>query len=165
MRALDQPGRIAARRVIIWVGIMMAVSLLIMTFGALRAFDAAIQPELDKRSRLIGTSIRDSVENALEMGLPLGAVAGANKYLEDVLHEFEEVRSITLLTRSGEIVSQAESATTSETSVVSRVANVGARVGPSFSVPILNRNTLVGEVRIEIEPGYAVMLAVGATGL
>ncbi|WP_413717951.1 MFS transporter [Silicimonas sp. MF1-12-2] len=154
MRVLDQPGRIAARRVIIWVGIMMAVSLLIMTFGALRAFDAAIQPELDKRSLLIGTSIRDSVENALEMGLPLGAVSGADKYLEDVLQEFDEVRSITLLTRSGEIVSQAESATTSETSVVSRVANVGARAGPSFSVPILNRNTLVGEVRIEIEPGY-----------
>ncbi len=154
MRAEDQPGRIAARRVIIWVGLMMAISLLIMTFGALRAFDAAIQPELDKRSRLIGTSIRDSMENTLEMGIPLGSVAGADQYLEDVLSEFGEVRSITLLTRSGEIVSHAGSVGISETSVVSRVASVGAKAGPSFSVPILNRNTLVGEVRIEIEPGY-----------
>ncbi|MFT5130152.1 MAG: MFS family permease [Rhodothermales bacterium] len=153
-RTQDQPGRIAARRVIIWVGLMMTVSLLVMTFGALRAFDAAIQPELDKRSRLIGTSIRDSVENALEMGIPLGSIAGADRYLEDVLNEFEEVRSIALLTRSGEVISQTKSAVIAEKSVVSRVANVGAKAGPSFAVPILNRNTLVGEVRIEIEPGY-----------
>lgn len=154
MSAKDQPGRIAARRVIIWVGIMVAVSLSVMMFGALRAFDAAIQPELDKRSRLIGTSIRDSVENALEMGVPLASVAGADRFLEGVKNEFEEVRSIVLLTTRGEVVSRVDAGAQDDKSVVARVANVGAREGASFSIPILSRNTLVGEVRIEIEPGY-----------
>ena len=77
MKSINQPGRLAARRVILWVGLVMALSLLVMMFGTLRAFDTAIQPEMDKRARLIGSTVRDGFERALELGLPLSAVAGS----------------------------------------------------------------------------------------
>ena len=154
MKSINQPGRLAARRVILWVGLVMALSLLVMMFGTLRAFDTAIQPEMDKRARLIGSTVRDGFERALELGLPLSAVAGSDRFLQNVLGEFDEVRTISLVAANGTVISSANRESAATASVVSRVANVGTEQRPHFRLPILSRNTLVGEIQIEVEPTY-----------
>lgn len=149
-----QPGRVAARRVIIWVGLTVALSLLVMMFGALRAFDAGIQPEMEKRSRLIGATVRDGLERALELGVPLESVAGADTFLNNVLDEFADVQNIRLLNSKGELITEARREETIENTVVARFANVGAAKQPYFALPILNRNTLVGELQIAFDPTF-----------
>lgn len=154
MKSVSQPGRIAAHRVILWVGLMMAVSLLVMMFGALRAFDAAIQPEMDKRSRLIGTTVRDGLERALELGVPLESVAGTDAFVQRIVAEFDEVQSITLLNAQGNVIARANRDPAPDGTVVSRVASVGTKSRPLFTLPVLSRNTLVGELRIEIDLAF-----------
>ncbi|WP_318340084.1 MFS transporter [Defluviimonas sp. D31] len=132
----------------------MALSLLVMMFGTLRAFDTAIQPEMDKRARLIGSTVRDGFERALELGLPLSAIAGSDRFLQKVLTDFDEVRAISIVATDGTVISRADRQRDTRKSVVSRVASVGAEQRPQFRLPILNRNTLVGELRIEVDPAY-----------
>jgi predicted MFS family arabinose efflux permease len=154
MKSIDQPGRVAARRAILWVGLMMAISLLSMTYGALRAFDTSIQPEMDKRSRLIALTIGDGFERALEIGIPLDAIAGADQFLKNITEEFREVRSISLKDQRGEVITQIIRDAEIDGTIVSKVTDVGTKDRPLFILPILNRNTLVGEIWIEIDPTY-----------
>ena len=103
----EQPGRLAARRVILWIALIVSVSLLVMTYGAFRAFDAAIQPEMEKRSRLIGVTVRDRFERALELGIPLESISGVDQFFGQVLADFQDVQSIALLNSSGAIAVEA----------------------------------------------------------
>ena len=66
MSAVDGlPGQSAARKVVFLAALMIAASLTLSGFAALKVFDAAIEPEIEKRANLIGRSVRDEVENAL----------------------------------------------------------------------------------------------------
>lgn len=149
-----QPGRLAARRVIIWIALALSLSLLIMTYGAFRAFDAAIQPEMEKRSRLIGVAVRDRFERALELGIPLESISGVDNYFRQVLADFSDVQSIALLSSSGTFIAESRREDLPRKSVVSRVASVGAEESLDITFPIFSRNTLVGEVRINFDPTF-----------
>lgn len=151
---INQPGRVAARRVILWVGLVVVISLFVMMFGTLRIFDSAVQPEMENRSRLIGATVRERFERALQLGIPIGSVAGAERYFEDVLADFKDVQSITLLSNTGEMLVTTRSIDAPRETFASRVANVGTEEHPGFSLPILSRNTLVGELQIEFDPGF-----------
>jgi predicted MFS family arabinose efflux permease len=153
-RKVEQPGRIAARRVILWIALIVCLSLLAMTFGAFRAFDRAIQPETEKRSRLIGVTVRDQFERALELGIPLESMSGVEQFFDHILTDFGDVQSITLLTLRGKIIAEARQDPDPGGTVVSRVANVGKKQSAEFTLPILSRNTLVGEIRIAFDPTF-----------
>lgn len=155
-RVSVQPGRVAARRVILWVGLVVTLALLVMMIGTLRAFDTAIQPELEKRSRLIGLTVRDSFEHALAMGVPLASVAGGDRFINDILQDFDDVQSITLRDVKGDIIVETQRDVAAQNTVISRVTNVGTERSPSFTLPILNRNRLVGEIQISFDPGFVI---------
>ena len=152
--SIFQPGRVAARRVILWVGLVVTMSLLIMMFGTLRAFDDAIQPEMEKRSSLIGETVRDRFERALEIGVPLEAVAGADLFFDEMLADFGDVHSISLLSKNGDVVLSASSRSKQNETLATKIAKVGTEERPHFSRPILSRNTLVGEIRIAFDPAF-----------
>ena len=59
---LAQPGRIAARRVVIWAALTLVASLLVTLYAALHIFEDALEPELNKRSQLIGVTVREEIE-------------------------------------------------------------------------------------------------------
>lgn len=149
-----QPGRMAARRVILWVALIVAMSLIVMTFGAFRAFDTAIQPEMEKRSRLVGVAVRDQFERALNLGIPLASVSGVEQFFDGILTDFADVHSIVLLASDGSVITEGRRDQEGDRTVVSRVASVGSEGGAEFTLPILSRNTLAGEVRISFDPTY-----------
>ncbi|MDA5093693.1 MFS transporter [Aliiroseovarius sp. KMU-50] len=152
--SIFQPGRVAARRVILWVGLVVTISLLIMMYGTLRAFDDAIQPEMEKRSRLIGETVRGRFERALELGVPLESVAGAGKFFDAMLADFADVQSITLLSKNGDVIISASNTSEPKGTLTARVVQVGKEESPHFSLPILSRNTLVGEIKIAFDPAF-----------
>lgn len=57
--------------------------------------NAALEPELDTRSRLVGSIIRENIQRALDAGIPLRRIPGADTYLVDVLETFHVPRQAT----------------------------------------------------------------------
>ncbi|SDL89385.1 MFS transporter [Aliiruegeria lutimaris] len=171
MSQMDQPGRVAARRVILWVALYVCVSLLALMFGSLRIFDIAIQPELDRRSQLIAETMRDGFERAMEAGIPLESVSGVDRYITEIMDEFEDVQRISLTTSDGNVLALAERPEPTSRSVSERFTPMGSQQQSVFALPILARNILVGEIRIEVDPALVrthlqdVMLDVFVVGL
>ena len=150
---LTQPGRIAARRVVIWAALTLVASLLVTLYAALHIFEEAIAPELNKRSQLIGVTVREEIERALNYGVPMDSIAGVDTYLEGVLDDFEEVEQITLLSDSGAIVATAKrQPEVPGAEIQTKPADIDE---PAWiSLPILSRNALVGELRLETDPKF-----------
>jgi metal-responsive CopG/Arc/MetJ family transcriptional regulator len=45
-------------------------------YFTVRAFDEAVEPELDNRSRLIGTIVRANIQQAVDLEIPLEELRG-----------------------------------------------------------------------------------------
>ena len=89
-------------RLILMLAAMVTASVLAVGYAAILAFDRAVEPELANRTRLIGTIIRAEIERALELGIPIDAIAGLDRYLDDTLEKFAEVERITIATAGGQ---------------------------------------------------------------
>jgi predicted MFS family arabinose efflux permease len=150
---LAQPGRIAARRVVIWAALTLVASLLVTLYAALQIFEEALAPELNKRSQLIGVTVREEIQRALGYGVPMDSIAGVDAYLEGVLDDFEEVEQIILLSVSGSIVATARRQSELP-GVETQTKPVNIDEPTWISLPILSRNTLVGELRLETDPKF-----------
>jgi predicted MFS family arabinose efflux permease/HAMP domain-containing protein len=150
---LAQPGRIAAKRVVVWAALTLVVSILVTLYAAIQLFEQAFAPELDKRSQLIGVTVREEIERALDYGVPIASIAGIDTYLAGILDDFEEVEQVTLLSVSGEVTASARR----QSNVVEakeRMQAVDLDEPTGISLPILSRNTLVGELRLETDSRF-----------
>lgn len=75
MSAVEElPGQSAARKVVLLAALMIAVSLALSGFAAPKVFDAAIEPEIEKRANLIGRSVRDGNQRVVPADLRAGFV-------------------------------------------------------------------------------------------
>ena len=88
-------------RLILMLAALVTASVLAVGFAAVSAFNRAVEPELANRTRLIGTIIRAEFQRALELGIPIDAVAGLDRYLdaEDV-HECEQDKRMDIAQQS-----------------------------------------------------------------
>src|SRR3546814_4834920 len=82
----------------------------VLTVGAasIAAFDRAVEPELANRTRLIGSIVRTELQRTLELGIPLEAIAGLDRYLAETLSKFQAVERIVVTTAAGEEVAVVE---------------------------------------------------------
>ncbi len=150
---LEQPGRIAAKRVVVWSALTLLTSILITLYAAINIFEEAFAPELNKRSQLIGVTVREEIERTLNYGVPIDSIAGIDTYLTGILDDFDEVNRITLLSVSGDVTASARR----QSDVIkteAQVQTVDLDETTWISLPILSRNTLVGELRLETDPKF-----------
>lgn len=148
MRLAEQQGRTASRRVAFWAGLMVIASLAVMCLAIVRVFDAAIAPELTRRSELIATHLSDDLEHALSMGVPLQALGGIDQVINKRLTPFAEVDRITVLDVNGKIIAEATRSQLAPT-LAERAAAIGNKGdGLDFATPIFRGNSRVGEVRV-----------------
>ena len=139
-------------RLILMLAAMVTASVLAVGYAAISAFDRAVEPELANRTRLIGTIIRAEIQRALELGIPIDAVAGLDRYLADTLEQFGEVDSITITTAAGRSVAVAERPAVASLMAQTGLSDVIAVRRSAFELPILHGNRLVGGIIIEISP-------------
>lgn len=132
----------------------MVLSLVAMAYAAFRTFDEALEPELNKRSRLIAATLGDEFEKALQVGVPAESIAGADRFLAEVLADFQEVDHVSVLGADGRVVVVAEREAPPQT-LPDRPAEGpgGGEIAP-FVVPLLQGNAVYGELRVEISPTY-----------
>ncbi len=148
MNATELQGRTAARKVVAWSGLLVIASLVGMCFAVLKVFDAAIQPELMKRSQVIASSLSADFEHAMNIGIPIDAIGGIDSFLAKRLDAFDEVDRIALVTTGGRIVAEAKRALASPT-VSERAAAIGADQSKISVTPFFHANDRIGEVRVE----------------
>lgn len=131
---------------------IVTTSVLAVGFAAVSAFDRAVQPELANRTRLIGTIVRSEIQRALELGIPIDAVSGLDRYLSRTLDKFGEVESIVVATSTGRPVTGVERPATPSLLEKAGLGDVIEFQRTSFTLPILQGNKLVGNIFIEISP-------------
>ena len=134
---------------------LIAGTLLAAGSHVIGAFDRAVAPEMSKRTRLIGIIVRTELQRALDLGQELNAVAGLESYLSKTIEKFGEVDAITVRAADGTLVAAAHRPLKAAQPVA--VVPVGTQTGVEqgrYVLPILDRNRLVGEIRIDTSPTF-----------
>jgi MFS family permease len=136
---------------------LIAVTLLAVGSHVIGAFDRAVAPELNKRTRLIGTIVRTELQRALELGQQLDAMAGLESYLSTTIDKFGEVDAIVVRAADGTTIAAAHRPAKGGPAAGVPVVPVGVHTvveRGSYVLPILDRNRLVGEIQIDTSPTF-----------
>lgn len=133
---------------------LIAGTLLAAGSQVIGAFERAVAPELNKRTRLIGIVVRTELQRALELGQQLDAIAGLESYLATTLDKFGEVDAIVVRAADGTPVASARRAEGARSAIVVPVGVQTVVAQGSYVLPILDRNRLVGEIQIDTSPTF-----------
>jgi len=138
-------------RLIVMVAISVLLSVVAAGAIALAAFDRAIEPEMNNRVRLIGSTVRSEIQRALELGIPLEQIGGLDAYLARTLDDFGEVDRISVLGAGADpIASDArDGAATGISDAGGADAETIAFRATRFELPIIEGNALVGTILVE----------------
>lgn len=152
-RELDS-GFFRVRLIVLVVGGVTA-AVLALGVSALLAFDRAVAPELENRTRLIGAIVRGEIQQAVELGIPVDAIAGLDRHLGETLGRFGEVERIAVRSMAGELLAEAaRGGAAGESHFTPAPADVLAVARGSFVLPVLAGNELVGDIVIEVNSRF-----------
>ncbi|HRP67302.1 MAG TPA: hypothetical protein PLF79_14585 [Thauera sp.] len=152
-RELDS-GFFRVRLIVLVVGGVTA-AVLALGVSALLAFDRAVAPELENRTRLIGAIVRGEIQQAVELGIPVDAIAGLDRHLGETLGRFGEVERIAVRSMAGELLAEAaRGGAAGESRFTPAPADVLAVARGSFVLPVLAGNELVGDIVIEVNSRF-----------
>jgi predicted MFS family arabinose efflux permease len=98
-------ANLIARKLTPWAGLLIIGSALILGLFTIRTVDRSIEPEIANRTTLMGTVINQNIQRAVNAGVPLGKLVGAEQYFGSFLQEFPEVAYIGVAT--GRIILEA----------------------------------------------------------
>jgi hypothetical protein len=148
-------ARTPRSRVFLVLLALIAGTLLAVGNHVIGAFDRAVAPELNKRTRLIGIIVRAELQRALELGQQLDAISGLESYLSSTIDKFGEVDAIVVRAADGTAIAAARRPARGRQP--SSHVPVGMQTlveQGSYVLPILDRNQLVGEIQIDTSPTF-----------
>ncbi|MCU9850086.1 MFS transporter [Defluviimonas sp. WL0024] len=152
-KALPEPGLLRARLIAILTAIMVAV---VAMFGmaTLAAFDRAIAPELENRTRIIGSILSSEIQRTLDLGVPFRALGGLEAYIGETINEFDEISRITIVQGGDNVIAEItrdEAPTLLQRSGLADVAGIRS---VQFAFPVLIGNELVGRIEVVGSPQF-----------
>lgn len=102
--ATGAPRRPLQGRLVAGISVLLVIGVIV--FGALiiQDFNGALEPELEKRAALIGATVRDDVERALQLEIPLTELRGMDAYFDVLLDDFPELDYLAIRDSSDRIV-------------------------------------------------------------
>lgn len=145
-------GNLDRLRLVSSLAAIISGCVVVLGILAAAAFDRAVEPELVKRARLIGSIFRTEIQRTLDLGVPLQAV-GLERYVEQTIARFDEVDRITVETAEGAVVADVRAPTASPT-LLDR-SGLQAAVGirrTVIALPILSGNDVIGRLTVEVDP-------------
>ena len=138
-------ARIFARHLTPWIAAIILGSALLLGFYVNREVTRSFEPELSARTQVIGTVANRNVQKAINAGVPLEQLVGAESYFDDLLRHFPEISYFGIAT--GRIVYEAG------TRQQSAFAPARARKDvPTF--PINAGGEQIGYIIIDANPDY-----------
>lgn len=138
-------ARVIARKLMPWAGLLIIGSALILGLLTIRTVKQSIEPEIANRTTLMGTVINQNIQRAVNAGVPLAKLVGAERYFGNFLREFPEVAYIGVAT--GRIILEAGK----------RQSDVyGPRRSSKDVVayPIKSGGEQIGYIIIDVDTGY-----------
>ncbi len=138
-------ARLIARKLLPWAGLLIIGSALVLGILTIGTINNSIEPEVTKRTTLMGTVINQNIQRAVSAGVPLGKLVGAEQYFGNFLREFPEVAYIGVAT--GRIILEAGK----------REENIyGPRRSSKNAVayPIISNQEQIGYIIIDVDKSY-----------
>lgn len=148
--ALDR-NRLRGRLIFV-LTVLLTASVTVLGGAAVLAFDRAVAPELENRTRLIGSIVRAEIQRTVELGIPLEAIVGLEPYLAEALQSFDEIERISVSAAAGRLLAEVDR--DSAPTLLERTG-LGEMVGfrrSEFVLPVIARNEIVGQVTVESSP-------------
>lgn len=135
--------------------VVISVTVIAFSIFTLAAFDRAIAPEVQDRTRLIGALIRLEVQRTLEFGIPMATLGGLDSYIEETIADFPEVRRIAIISADGTTITEV-ARNQPEATLLS--SGIGEKIGirsKIFRFPVLVGSDVVGDIVIEGSAQFA----------
>lgn len=73
------------------ISLLLVVGVAFFGISIVREFNRELAPELERRAALIGETISDDIERAVDVGIPIDELVGVGEYLDVFLNEFAEL--------------------------------------------------------------------------
>ena len=138
-------ARLIARKLMPWAGLLIIGSALVLGILTIGTVNRSIEPEVTKRTTLMGTVINQNIQRAVSAGVPLGKLVGAEQYFGNFLREFPEVAYIGVAT--GRII--LEAGKREENIYGPRRASKGV-----VAYPIKSGEEQIGYIIIDVDKSY-----------
>ena len=74
--------------------IIVTLAVVILGIFSVNVIGKSIEPEIINRTKLIGEIVNANIQRAVSVGIPLDKIVGAERYLNDLLRDFQEVSYI-----------------------------------------------------------------------
>jgi len=138
-------ARLIARKLMPWASLLIIGSALILGLLTIGTVKQSIEPEIANRTTLMGTVINQNIQRAVNAGVPLAKLVGAEQYFGNFLQEFPEVAYIGVAT--GRIILEAGKR---------QVDVYGPRRSSKDVVayPIKSGDEQIGYIIIDVDTGY-----------
>lgn len=91
-------------RVMLSLVLILAITLTVFAALTLRAFDRATHPALRQRTELLAELLRDDLQRALELGIPINAIGGLDDKIGTLVANFPEIQQVEVSLSSGEVL-------------------------------------------------------------
>ena len=138
-------ARLIARKLMPWAGLLIIGSALVLGILTINIVNRSIEPEVTNRTTLMGTVINQNIQRAVNAGVPLGNLVGAEQYFGNFLREFPEVAYIGVAT--GRII--LEAGKRQENIYGPRRSSKGV-----VAYPIKSGDEQIGYIIIDVDKGY-----------
>ncbi len=153
---MNRAEQVSRRLIGIIAGLLVVAAIL---FGALiiEDFNRALEPELERRSGLIGTTVHDDVERALNVGIPLERLVGVEAYVETLMTDFAELEFVVVrdgagtVLHSGGDVSEAVRAQDFKVPLEGSAEDAGSLVS---RYPLATELGTVGAIDVGVDGGF-----------
>jgi predicted MFS family arabinose efflux permease len=85
------------------IALSVVLILGVVGFGVLTvpAFNSELAPELERRAALIGETIVDDTERAVDIGIPITKLVGVDEYFDEYLDRFPEINHLAIRATDG----------------------------------------------------------------
>lgn len=148
---MTTPGISAANglrlRVTLALVVIIAVTTSVFSVVTFRAFDKAIVPELRQRSMILGTMLRDDLQRALELGIPIDQVAGFGEKAAEIVADFPELQHVQIVSPTGTVLINIDN----EEANASSKSALGLEAW-SNTFPVLVGNKIVARIELTGDP-------------
>ncbi len=138
-------ARVFTRQLTPWVAALVTIAVLILGYFAYAEVSHSFEPELAARTKLIGTVANNNIQRAVNSGVPLENLVGAEKFFDDLLSHFPEISYFGVST--GRIIIESGSRQKSPFAPARSRKDV-----PTF--PITAEGKQIGYIIIDADPGY-----------
>ena len=83
---------------------MVFIALLAFTAYAYRSFESRLSPEIYKKLTVVGHSLENQINRAINYGIPIGQLEGMPEFLEQVIKNNPEIQYIVVMNKNNDLL-------------------------------------------------------------